>query len=387
MTVPTPYPPRAIDEIRAINTLKSILDPNQIIADIHQLDTVPDVDGHLDVLDDGRRPTAKLEVQVKKLPDDYGATPKLQVKLGLFGYASLATNNPVFLIGVDINHEKAYWFHVQPGIVENPGQETITVNFPTTQIIDRGNKRYIAEWLAISRETQRKLREFSRLEQGYTRLSAIVNAAGGLTKAEFREIHTFLDVINSFLDGDFSLIKRRYYPNAWKVGLAYHEYNATSASYAIYPIPYDLNDPQIKEVDLDIRNELVKLNGMWAYSDENPIKRRPANLAIEFLEGHVQQVLKYRLLEHSSETIAIEFLIAFIDRFAEQMGLSLKERYSSTEVEDGFYHLLIWTDQATKLLLREGRYARLSDLTFGKQYFDPELLWSLVATSKEELEI
>jgi hypothetical protein len=387
LATPTPYPPRTPEEIQAVNKLKDMLDPHQVIAHVEVLNTVPNVDGHLEVLDDSLRPIAKLEVQVKKLPDNYGATPQLHPKVGLFGYAAEATANPVLLIGVDVDHEKAYWVHIQPEANKGLGQATVTVSLPTTQVVDRINRRYVADWVAISRETRRKLREFSKYEQGYSRLTTIVNAAAGLAKDDFREIHVFLDDVNSFLDGDFSLIKRRYFPTAWKVGLAYHEYTQTSVAYAIYPIAYDLNDIQIKEIDFNLRNELIASNGMTMYSTENPIKTRSKSHAWEFVDTRLQQILKYQILEHrGSESLATEFLIAFVDHFADQMGLNQKEAYSLAEIEQGFYHMLLWTHQAVRLLVSQGRYANSNALTFGRDYFDPKLLWSLVATSLYEIE-
>jgi hypothetical protein len=81
LTKPAPYPTTAIQEVLAINILRNLLDPNQVMLDIRQLDRVPDIDGHVDILDKGHHPIGKLEVQVKKLPDDYGSTPKLQIQV------------------------------------------------------------------------------------------------------------------------------------------------------------------------------------------------------------------------------------------------------------------------------------------------------------------
>lgn len=79
---------------------------------IEQQSTIPDVDGYFDILDEEHSPVGKLDVQVKKLPDHYGGDPKLEVKVTLYGYASKATNNPVLLIGVDIQQKIAYWVHI-----------------------------------------------------------------------------------------------------------------------------------------------------------------------------------------------------------------------------------------------------------------------------------
>jgi hypothetical protein len=385
MTKPAPYSSTSIKETIAITTLRSLIDANRVFLHIRELDRIPDVDGDLDILDEEHRPIGKCEVQVKKLPDDYASTPKLQVPLSVFGYASTSTNNPVILIGVDIVQKKAYWYHVPKDANLKSGQQTITIPFPLTQLIDGKNVGYIAEWLKISREIQKKVREYSNLEYSnsklapaYARLSKIVNAAGGVTKAEFREIHTFLDSLNSFLDGPFSLVKRRFYPNAWKVGFAYHDYDDSSVSYTIYPISFELNDVQIKEIDTSLRDELVALNGMTAISNENPIKSRSWEHALEIMERRIEQLTKFRLLDHKgSEFLAREFIVAFVDEFAELMGLQNKDSYTLAEIWDGFYrHLPIWVEETVKLFVRVGRNGiqKPADCYYGKPYFEPGIL-------------
>jgi hypothetical protein len=237
------------------------------------------------------------------------------------------------------------------------------------------------------------MREYSNLQlaPAYARLSKIVNAAGGVAKAEFREIHTFLDCINSFLDGPFSLVKRRFYPNAWKVGFAYHEYSANSVSYTMYPISFELNDVQIKEVDTSFRDELVALNGMIAYSKENPVKSRSKEHALEIMEKRIEQLTNFRLLDHEgSEFLAREFIIAFVDKFADQIGLHKKDRYTLAEIGNGFYrHLPIWVEETIKLFVRESRNGikKPADCYYGKTYFEPGILKSqLLPEEVDEVE-
>ena len=231
------------------------------------------------------------------------------------------------------------------------------------------------------------MRHYTEKEVAFARLSKIVNAAGGVSKAEFREIHSFLDLINSSLDGNYSLIKRRYYPTAWKVGLAYYDYSAESVSYTVFPIPYELNDIQIKEVDEKSRDELAALNAVSIYATENPIKKNAPKHATEFIRTLLQGILKYKLLEHrNSQNLATEFLIAFVDTYSEQMGLEIKDTYKLAEIEEGFYHLWVWADQAISFLIREKRYSKPSDLGFGRPYIDPGFLKSLVAPQMHEIE-
>jgi hypothetical protein len=215
MTKPAPYPSTATQEAKAIDTFRSLIDHDHVILNIRQLDKVPNIDADVDIIDTEHRPIGKLEVQVKKLPDDHGSDPKLQIPLSLFGYAATTTNNPVLLVGVDIDQKKAYWFHVPVDANQRRGQETTTVKFSLTQVIDGKDTRYIYEWLGIAQVYRRKLREYDPLKEAYAKLSGVKAQVLSIAKSDLREIHEFLDEINSLLDGPFSIVKRRFFPNAW----------------------------------------------------------------------------------------------------------------------------------------------------------------------------
>jgi hypothetical protein len=47
----------------------------------------------------------------------------------------------------------------------------------------------------------------------------------------------FLDEYNRLLDYDLGIVKKVYYPNAWKLGIAYAAYEPKALSYLLYPIP------------------------------------------------------------------------------------------------------------------------------------------------------
>jgi hypothetical protein len=69
---PAPYPPNTTEKLEAITTLEGLLDKRFVIPHLSKLDKVPNTDGHLEIVDQDRRPLGKLEVQVRKIPD--GAT-------------------------------------------------------------------------------------------------------------------------------------------------------------------------------------------------------------------------------------------------------------------------------------------------------------------------
>jgi hypothetical protein len=218
-----------------------------------------------------------------------------------------------------------------------------------------------------------------------------LDPAFDLAKSDIREIHDFLDETNKMLDGPFSLVKTRFYPGAWKVGLAYYEYTANSVGYTLYPIPIERNEVQIKRIDEKLRERLLSIDGITGYFTENPIKTRPRQHAIEFIEERLSQIIKYRLLDHrNSEALAREFIFAFSDKFGDQMGLTKKDEYALAEIGNGFYrHLPIWVDEAVRFMVREerNRVRKPSDCLYGKPYFDPSMLLAqIMPAERKELE-
>ena len=388
MVLPKRYPPRTPGEIQAINTFKALLDPHQVIAHIEELTTVPDIDGQLTVLNDKLAPIAKLDVQVKKLPDNYGSSPKLQIDVSIFGYASITTSNPVLLIGVDIHEKKAYWYHVPMNVNPPSGQETVMIRFPLTQVIDGTDTRYAAEWFAMSQEHHRKLIEYDKLVETLAQLSKRSTlTTASVSSPGFPKIHEFLDALNSLLDEPFAVVKRRFYPGCWKVGLAYRDYSTTSVTYVLYPIRPEENQAQIKTIDT--AQNLLSIRGLRGYFDENPISDRPKQHAIEVIERSMKQILNGKLLDHKgSEVLAREFMFAITDRFGEQMGLEKKDTYALTEIENAFYgHLPIWVHEAVELMVRENRNGVKSpiDCLYRKPYFNPEMLRSQI--TPEEMKV
>jgi hypothetical protein len=391
MTKPAPYSPTAGKEIEAVIIFESLIICDQVIPDLRRLDKFPNIDGNIDIIDVEHRPIGRLEVQVKKLPDDYGSDPKLQVPISLFGYASRTTNNPVLLVGVDANQKKAFWFHVPADINKKFQQETITIKFLLTQVINGKDRRYLNEWLGIVQDYQRRLREFNSLKAAYSKLISKEPQVLSIAGSDISEIHGFLDEINSLLDGPFRIVKRRFYPSAWKVGLAYHSYEATSVGYTLYPILADENNVQIRQLDKNLTEEFLSLHGFRWYYSENPIKSRPREHALEHVEERLNRILGHRLLDHrGSEALAREYIFAFIDRFADQMGLDQRESYSLAEIENGFYrHFPFWIDEAVKFLVQvqRNRITKPSDCYFGKAYLDADMLRGQIMPNEiDELE-
>ena len=183
----------------------------------------------------------------------------------------------------------------------------------------------------------------------------------GLVEDKFKNIHLFLDELNKLLNNEFLIVKKRYYPDAWRIGMAYYKYEGSRVSYTLYPIPLNKNDVQIKVVNEELHRQLEEEGlGFTAHYTENPMEIRPKEYAREIIQSKTLRILEHRLLEHGgNQFLAREFIIGFIDKFHIQIGLEKKEEYTLEEVEKAFFHYLpIWVDEAVDIIVNSGRNNR-----------------------------
>lgn len=337
-----PYSTTDEPETLAIDILRNLVDHKRVKLDIKERDKYPNIDGYVELVDESRIPIAKLEVQIRKLPND---ERKIQCPVTLLSYSEIACL-PVLLIGVDVKRKIARWVHLKKDLIAEStigiNQKTKLISFPVNNFVDGKALNYITEWENISQMYQMKIRGYDELKCLYELLSKRSKPALGVDRKDFRDIHLFLDEINTLLDGKFSIVKKIFYPTTWKVGLAYYRYEDDSVSYSLYPIPASRNDVQIKEGDDLLRKELWNEGlAITGHNIENPIKLRPREYGIEIVESKTLRLLKSRLLNHTgNEFLVREFIFAFIDKYSRQLGFEKKDRYSVDEIEKALYQLL-----------------------------------------------
>jgi hypothetical protein len=381
---PAPYSHTDGVENQAVATFVSLLDHEKVKADIKTRDKIPNIDGYLDLVDETFRSIGKVEAQIRKLSSI--DPPKINVKASFLSYCE-SSILPVLLIGVDVKNKKAHWLYIDENFTSQlkivDGQKSKTIYYSKENFVDGQNTKYIQAWKYITDVRRIKLQNYDELKKSYDILSIKSNNALGLIKNKFQNIHLFLDELNKLLDNEFSIVKRRYYPNAWRVGLAYYEYDMNGVSYTLYPIPLDKNDVQIKEVNEALRKQLNGEGlGFATHNAENPIDTRPKEYAKEVIKFKIMNLLENRLLNHQgNQFLANEFITGFIDKFHTQLGLQIKREYTTEEIERAFYHYLpIWMDEALGIIIsaKRNKNEKLEDCfhrdSIGRTfpYFDPD---------------
>jgi hypothetical protein len=344
---PAPYSKTSVQEIRTVNIFNYLVNSTYVKPFVDTSDKIPNIDGTIDITDENQYSLGKIEVQLKTLDEKNLNNPKYQCKLSFLAHCE-KSKNPTFLIVVDIKNDKAYWMHINRDtlkeIKKNIKGETVNVNIPKTNIIENGNDCYIKPWLDIVKAynsiitNNKKIEsELAELKKEYEALSKLSNKAIGLVKNEFKEIHIFLDILNNALDNDYSIVKKIFYPNFWKLGFAFSNYQENSVIFAIYPIEYNKNDLLIKQFEeINFSNfDKSFLRGIHS-SSENLVKSKPFEYVYSLIHEQIKSIFRNKLISFTNTFIANEFIIGFVDRYHKYLGLNKnKNKYLFTDIEKG----------------------------------------------------
>lgn len=344
---PASYPATSVSESKAAFTLRHILSAELVKGQITVLDKIPNVDGDLEVTNSSQVPLGKIEVQVKALDKKDVLAPKYQCSREFLSYCELSIL-PVMLIVVDIEAEKAYWIYLDRTELDRLSRkikkDTVSVNVPLGNVIAKNNSSYVDDWVKIIQDRQliladyetQKVRVAALLKELETLKAFTKSSLVGETAPFFAEIHKFLDIYNGLLDNEFRTIKQIRYPNFWKIGLGFSEYEDDRLSYILYPIHLTTNDTQIKKIDngaIELFETILSYNGV---NGSNPIKNRSRQYALELIHKDVIRVLDNVPLLVLNSFIANEYLIALVDHFHLILGLEQGLlNYEIKKISDG----------------------------------------------------
>lgn len=328
------YSPKNTEEITAISKLTYLLNLTQVKPDIKEHDKFPNIDGYLELTTPTQDVIGKLEVQIKKLPKANSQKVKFQTDMSFITYCKDIALLPVVFIVVDIDSEIAYWEYFSKrkstDLSNGSDKNSIVVHFNMDNRISREDFRYFDQWVEIINQHQTKLIGYDQLHESHGRtkamldeLSKLSNISIGSSNETNMYIHKFLDMYNNFLDNEFTAVKRIFYPNVWKIGLAYMKFNDNEVEYFLYQVDFRFNDTLIKKLDWNEARGLTERYG-FTMSMYNHIINEPEKVVKKLLEDHVVSIFKNRNLLMINEFLAHEYVSNFIRFFGR-----LIEKYTS----------------------------------------------------------
>jgi len=358
---PAKYSETNIPESDAIRVLNFIINLNNVKTEIKTNDKIPNIDGYLEITEDDQTPIGKIEVQIKKLSNNDIDNPKYQCNKKFLSYCE---NNilPVLIIVADTTNIVAYWRHIDKDFLKclKIKGESVNVNIEIENIIKKGNSNYLEKWKKIIRKYKIRINSYDNLfeimknlQNANNILSSNSDPIIGLEKPEYRKIHIFLDRLNFLLKTDFSIINKIFYNSCWKLGLAYTNYSRTEVSYVLYPINFEKNDLQIKEISKNVREKLSEEKHIFKryidYYSENPIEAIPEEHAYKIMQDYLKIIFDKKLLSIKHVSLCREMFFSFIDKFHECLGLEIKNQYTLLEIKDSFNNYFpIWLDEVVK---------------------------------------
>jgi hypothetical protein len=356
---PAKHTQQSFSDQEAVSSLCAwIARSRRAMPDIRANDKWPNIDGYIVLTDIGGFPQGTLKTQVKKLSKSDAKAKrfkfsKKESREKFLAYCEESRELPIILVGVDTERQCAYWKHIDK-LYLNSLKDGEDILFPSENIITLEVSDYVDDWLKIVKASDQKARiaeafsaeELERITHSATRIL-------GKENDNFRSIHLFLDKLNGQLDKDFRIIKEVFYLNAWKVGFAYYHYDANSVGYMLYPVPLASNDVLIKEVDQTLFDEFRQKGLGFSEHSSNPIESNPDEEVERVIKQRLDTLIKHRLCKHiGSDALAREYIIAFIERYPEQLNLSPdKESYAISEIDEALNQFLpFWLDEAFKFL-------------------------------------
>jgi hypothetical protein len=226
---PAAYPSRNTEEQEALRAFENLLDLKFTKPDLKRLDTRPNTDGTIEIVDEEQRPLGKIEVQVKKIPD--GDT-SYQCPIELIAYSE-RISLPFILVCVDVGNKKAYFRHLHLSMMPElkPNQQSFVVKFDPKVHSISSETQYRLQWLEIIQEYNKRISDYVRLRQIENQLNP-----AHISKEDRIYFQEFIEHLNHFLDFDFPIVKERLFKGVWKLGVGVSSADQNEVAYQIYTI-------------------------------------------------------------------------------------------------------------------------------------------------------
>ena len=301
-------------------------------------DKNPDIDGTFDILNNSRF-EARIEVQIKTYNAKTSKNkPKFYCDTKVLYYALKNRLSCVILFVVDAENNKSYWKYLSKSYLESLNLEEvkkkITIDFELDEYVDKLTFNLcVSKWLTyFSIKNNGIFFEDTNVDDSIKKKEQILNLIGNFDFARLRSedivaIQKFIDRFNYLLDNDFYFIKRFYYPQMWKMGIAIGDFTFTSLSYVLYQLPLGEIDLIIKKIDLNPSNFFdfpFSKNFLSASSKEssNPIIDNSNDIVMEHINRKIVDVIENKRFLFLSPEIAIEYVFD-----------TLKDKYSNWDVD------------------------------------------------------
>lgn len=333
-------------------------------------DKTPNYDGYIELLDK-YRVCGKVTVQVKTLHRKFYETPKFDCPTSLLGYAEGCPTELVFLIVVNRERKTAYWKYISRKLIADNAskikQKSVRIDFSKDEQVNKENVNDVArKW----KELYSQLSKLVETEDKESNISAGLLQSNvvplNIESKSVVKIQSFIDEFNYLLDTDYNVIKRIYFPNVWKIGIAFSVFSSDEVAMALYGVREGQNDLLIKQLNSGGLRDYAS-SAYALHSSDNKILKKPKSFALELISDYVIKLFSGGTLFITDET-SIEYIFDFIDKEGNFLGLE-KQKYS--------YNLLYLKEEIERKYLLEENI--LTSVVKGGRSVRVDLLYDSVA--------
>jgi hypothetical protein len=365
---PAPYPPNSAEEEETILVFKGLLDHNSVVAQLRALDKVPNSDGYLELTDSERRPLGKLEVQIRKLPDNETSYSCPLTLVGYSGRISL----PFLLICVDVRNRKAYFRRLSPSmpLPELPaGQKTFRIKFDPRVDAVSNETGYLQRWKDMVQDYNNRIADYPRLRDLETSMDL-----SDLSREDRLFFQDFIDRTNVLLDSNFPAAKERFFPGVWKLGVRVGPVSPSNVSFQVYTIGPD--DPRVLISALPAQPHAEQP----APGSPQPASPGPHLVSMSFqAQGQKPKTIQYcwraRSFLKGAKEEADQFVFHYLDRMLEDRQFRLCGRQLCTE------YLFWFADDLPRALgITSSDQLRVEDLNYAAHVYLPA--WASLAVPR-----
>ena len=324
-----------IKEGNSIACLVNILSHYDIKTHFTQNDKNANIDGRIELMTD-RRVYGNITVQIKTYPKKYFGRSKYDFPISLFGYAQQCLNEVVFLFAVNSQDNISYWKHIDNSLIRKYEgknlQKSIAIHFEDNEVVNKCNiGETVKRWKELFKKKCDLIIQTEAINQENEDLKAQIEkyqdptftfALGSVIK-----LQRFIDMYNYLLDYEYNVVKRIYFPDAWKIGIAVFEYQTKGLSYIIHKIKYGGNGLLIKEIPVGNIKSFTNSSTISRNSRVNAIEDDPDKYALSLVQGKVKELLKSKSVLFLTKEIATEYVFDFINQDGKYININQEESY------------------------------------------------------------
>lgn len=316
--------PNSLLERNSVKWLDRLFNSPGVKANFTIEDKKPDVDGTFEILNNSRF-DGRFEVQIKTYNAKSSKNkPQYSCDVRLLYYALKNRISCILIFVVDTSNNRALWKYLTESFIKGlnikENQKTVTIKFTEEEHVDDINfNQCLSIWHSyFSIKNSGIYFDNCSVEESKKKLKAIAEffehiELSSLNKDEIICIQKFIDRFNHLLDGDFNFVKRFYYPEMWKMGLAIGNFTQKSLTYVLYPIFWGSNDFILKKIKLNDFSDAIcsfEDNFLTAVINRshNPIMYGEPDIILDHINKKIKEIIEKKKFLFLTTEIAIEHI-------------------------------------------------------------------------------